>query len=377
MKRYLLTPGPTPVPQNVRLAEAREIIHHRTPEFSQIFMEVSEELKYIFQTKNAVYTFASSGSGAMEAAVVNLLSPGDKALVLNTGNFGKRWVNILNKYGVTAIELACEWGRTIKTEEIKNKMNENPGIKAVFAQHTETSTGVVNDIKAIGNLLKDTPAVLVVDAVSGLVCQEFRMDEWNVDVAVTGSQKGLMLPPGLAFLSASEKAWKLVDNSKLPKFYFDLKSYRKNLEKKTQPFTSPVSLIVGLKEALKLIRQEGIENIFKRCADLAVATRKGIMALGLELFSESPCDVVTAVKVPDGVDGDALVKRMRDEYGVSIAGGQSDYKGKIFRIAHMGYIYKFDVIVAIAALEMMLTEMGYKVELGKGVAAVEKALLKK
>ncbi len=377
MKRYLLTPGPTPVPDSVRLAEAQQIIHHRTPEFSKLFMEVSEGLKYIFQTKEDVYIFPSVGSGAMQAAVVNLLSQDDTALVLETGKFGERWKDILKKYGVKADVIAYDWGKAARVEDVEKKLKDNPKIKAVFTQLTETSTGIVNDLKALGKIIKDTGAVLVVDAVSGLAGQEFKMDEWNVDVTVAGSQKGLMLPPGLAFISVSRKAWKLAENSKLPKFYFDLKSYKKNFEKKTQPFTSAVSLIVALNESINLIKKEGLENVIKRCAKLASATRAGVEALGLKMFAETPCDVVTSVKVPEGVDGAALVKRMRDEYGVGIAGGQADYKGKIFRIAHMGYMYEFDIIIAISALEMMLNEMGHKVELGKGVAAVEKELLKK
>ncbi len=377
MKKYLLTPGPTPVPNSVRLAEAQEIIHHRTPEFSKLFMEASEGMKHIFQTKEDVYIFPSVGSGAMQSAVVNLLSRDDTALVLETGKFGERWRDILGKYGVKAEVIAYDWGKAARVEDVEKKLKAHPEIKAVFTQLTETSTGIVNDLAALGALIKDTDAVLVVDAVSGLAGQEFRMDEWNVDVTVAGSQKGLMLPPGLAFISASRKAWKLVENSTLPKFYFDLKSYKKNFEKKTQPFTSAVSLIAALNEAINLIKKEGLENVFKRCARLASATRSGVGALGLKMFAETPCDVVTSVRVPEGVDGAALVKRMRDEYGVGIAGGQADYKGKIFRIAHMGYMYDFDIIIAISALEMMLNEMGHKVELGRGVAAVEKELLRK
>jgi len=377
MKRYLLTPGPTPVPEIVRFAEARQIIHHRTPEFSAIFMEASEGLKYVFQTKQEVYIFSSVGSGAMEAAVVNTMSAGDTGLVVDTGKFGERWKKILEKYGVKTEVLKYGWGESVKTEDVEKKLKENGNIKAVFTQLTETSTGIVNDIKKLAQIVSGTGSILVVDAVSGLAGQEFYMDDWNVDVTVAGSQKGLMLAPGLGFIAFSQKAWNMVEASKLPKFYFDVKAYRKNLQNKTQPFTTPVSLIAGLNESIKLIKGEGLEKIFERCKKLAAATRAGVKALGLELFTEVPCDVVTSVKVPAGLDGAALVKRMRDELGVGIAGGQDDLKGKMFRIAHMGYMYEFDLIVAVAALEMMLHTMGYKVELGRGIRAMEETFLKK
>lgn len=376
-KIYLLTPGPTPVPEGVLLAGARPVMHHRTAEFGELLLEVEEGLKSVFQTKSDVYLFASSGTGAMEAAVANLLSRGDRALVVDIGAFGRRWTNILKAFGIEPEVLQYEWGKVARIEDIEKKLKEVPDIKAVFAQHTETSTGVVNDIEGMAKVIRKSQAVLVVDAVSGLGAQELKMDDWGVDVVVSGSQKGLMLPPGLAFLSISERAWPLVETSTLPKFYWDIKAYRKNLKDKQMPYTPPVNLLFSLKEAINLIKQEGLANVLARHAELAEATRKGVRAIGLELFAERPCNAVTSVKVPGSIDGKELVKRMRLELGVGIAGGQREYKGKIFRIAHLGYMGKFDVIIALSGLEIMLTQMGHPVELGKAVSTAEKEFLKK
>jgi aspartate aminotransferase-like enzyme len=375
-KHYLLTPGPTPIPPEVALQEALPILHHRTSEFSNIFVEVTNDLKYVFQTKNDVYTLASSGTGAMESAVVNLLSPGDEALVASCGNFGERWSKIMEAYGVKPTNIFMEWGKIVNPLDIEKALKANPKIKAVFTTFTETSTGVVNDIAAIGKIVAATPAVLVVDSISGLGGQKFLTDEWNVDVNVTGSQKGLMIAPGLAFVSVSAKAWKLIEASKLPKFYFDYKKMKKNLEDKTTPFTPAVTLIVSLAKALKMIKEKGIENMWKENELHARASRAAMKALGLELFGDKPCDVVTSAKVPEGVEGGKIVKNMRETYGVSIAGGQAQLKGKIIRFAHMGYIGKADLLVGFACLEMVLSQMGFKLEKGKGVAAAEEVLMK-
>lgn len=375
-KHYLLTPGPTPIPPEVALKEALPILHHRTSEFGAIFQEVVDGLKYVYQTKNDVLIMAASGTGAMESSVVNLLSPGDDALVASCGNFGERWTKIMEAYGIKPTVISVEWGKTVNPAEIEKALRGNPKIKAVYTTFTETSTGVANDIKAIGTIVAATPAVLVVDAISGLGGQEFHTDDWKVDVAVTGSQKGLMLAPGLAFVSVSEKAWKLVEAAKLPRFYWDWRKMRKSLETKETPFTPAVTLIVALSEALKMIRTVGIENIWKECRLLARAARAGMKAIGLELFGDNPCDVETSAKVPAGVDGGKIVKMLREEYGVSIAGGQGQLKGKIIRFAHMGYIQKPDLFVGFACLEIVLTKLGYKLEKGKSVAAVQEELLK-
>jgi len=374
-KHYLLTPGPTPIPPEVALKEAMPILHHRTGEFAAIYKSVAADLQYVFQTKNEVYMMSASGTGAMETAVVNLLSAGDEVIVAGCGNFGERWAKIAEAYGVKVIDVSVEWGKAVTAEAIEKALVANPNAKAVFTTFTETSTGVVNDIAAIGKVVAKTPAALVVDAVSGLVGQEYRADDWNVDVTVVGSQKGLMLAPGLAFISLSEKAWKLVEASKIPKFYYDIKKYKKSYTTNETPFTPPVTLIVSLQESLRLIKERGIENLWEDYKLLAKAARAGMKALGLELFGDVPCEVVTSAKVPEGVEGGKIVKNLREKYGVSIAGGQGALKGKIIRFAHMGYIGKADLLVGFSCLEMVLAELGYKFTKGAGVAAAQEALL--
>jgi aspartate aminotransferase-like enzyme len=376
-KNYLLTPGPTPIPPQVLQEEAKPIIHHRTPQFQAVIKEVSEGLKYVFQTSSDVYMLASSGTGAMEAAVVNLLSPGDTAITVEGGKFGERWTELCQAYGIIAEVIKVEWGKAVDPKEIEKKVKNNPKIKAVFTTLCETSTGVTCDIQAIGALLKDTPAVLVVDAISGLGAIDLKTDSWSVDICVSGSQKGLMLPPGLSFISVSPKAWRLVESAKSPRYYFDLREARKALEKTDTPFTPAISLIIALAESLRMMKEDGLENVFARHRKMAGATRSAMQALGLELFAPTAAsDVVTAVKVPAGIDGEKLVKVMRDTYGITIAGGQAELKGKVFRIAHMGFIEEFDIIAGISCLEKVLKQMGYKFELGAGVAAAEEAFLR-
>jgi len=376
-KNYLLTPGPTPLPPEVRAAMARPIIHHRTPQFQAMLKEASEGLKYVFQTKNDVFILTSSGTGAMEAAVVNILSPQDTALVVQAGKFGERWTEICKSYGINTEVLDVEWGQAVKPVELEKRLKANPKIKAVFTTLCETSTGVVSDIASCGRLIKDTQAVLVVDAISGLGAIDLKTDDWSCDIVVSGSQKGLMLPPGLGFLSLSPKAAKLIENSKSPRYYFDLKKVKKAFDKIDTPFTPAITLVVALNEALKIIKQDGLEVVFARHRKLAEATRAAVKALGLELFAPlDGSDVVTAVKVPAGVDGEKLVKTMRDTYGVTIAGGQEELKGKIFRFAHMGFIEEFDIITGISCLEKVLTQMGYKFQMGTGVKAAEEIFLK-
>jgi len=376
-KEYLLTPGPTPLPPQISLAMARPIIHHRTPQFQEILKEVNLGLKWVFQTTNDVFIISSSGTGAMEAAVVNLLSYGDTALVVQGGKFGERWTEICNSYGIKAEIIDVEWGKAIDPELIKKKLAANPAIKAVFTTLCETSTGVDTDIAAIGKIIKETPAVLVVDAISGLGAVDIKTDIWGIDMVVSGSQKGLMLPPGLGFISVSPKAWKLVESSKTGRYYLDLRKAKKALDKNDTPFTSSITLIIALNEAIKMMQKDGLEYIFNRHKTMADATRAAMKALGLELFAPTAAsNGVTAVKVPAGIDGEKLVKTMRDTYGVTIAGGQAELKGKIFRIAHMGYIAESDIITGLACLEKVLTQLGYKFNLGVGVKAAEEVFLK-
>lgn len=376
-KNYLFTPGPTQVPPEVLLAEAQPAIHHRTPQFSKIFKELSEDLKYLFQTeKGEVFTLSSSGTGGMEACVVNLMSKKDKALVICCGKFGERWDEICLAFGVETIPIRVEYGKAVDPSVVGSFLDKHDGIKAVFATQSETSTGVVNDIEALSRITKRFGVLLIVDTITGIGIHRFPFDEWDIDIAVTGSQKGCMLPPGLAFVCVSPRAWDAIGASDLPKYYWDFKKMRKSLKDATTPYTPSVSLIVAMKKAMDMIKEEGIENVWKRHARLASATRAGIKALGLELFAgEYSSNVVTAVKTPEGVDIGSIIKKLRDECGVTLTGGQGELKGKIFRIGHIGYVDDFDVITAISAVEKGLFDSGYPVDLGKGIAATQKALV--
>jgi aspartate aminotransferase-like enzyme len=373
-KYYLLSPGPTPVPEKVLAKAALPIIHHRSAEFSDAFMEMTEGMQYVFQTKNDVYTLTSSGTGAMETAIVNLLSPGDKIITINGGKFGERWGQIARTYGVEVVEIIIDWGTALSHEKLEETLKANPDAKGVFTQLSETSTGSVYDVKGYAEVVSKTDAILVVDGISGLGAAKCPMDEWKINVLLTGSQKSLMIPPGLAFISFDEKAWKLVESSVLPKYYFDMKKARKSIGKRTTPYTPAVSLVYQQLEANKIIKEQTIEGILEHHAILGKATREAVKAMGLELFSKVPGNVLTSVKTPDGVDGKKLVKTMQDKYLAYISGAQDPMKGKFFRIAHLGYMGAFDVITALTALEMALLDEGYKVELGKGVAVAQKIL---
>lgn len=373
-KKYLMTPGPTPVPAEVLLTQAAPIIHHRTPDFSAAFMRSVEGLKYVFQTENDVLLFACSGTGAMESSIANCFSVGDTVVVCRNGKFGDRMKQISEVYGLNVIDLNYEWTSVVDPTDVATALQENPGVRGVIVTQSETSSGVLNDVEAIGAIVKNYPdCVLIVDSITGIGAVECKTDEWGLDVVMTGSQKGLMLPPGLAALSVSAKAWKAYERSTLPKYYFDWMKYKKNIEKETTPFTPAVSLVLGLNVALEMLREEGIENTIRRHSKLAEATRKGCEALGLKLFApiEGRGSAVTPVWVPEGVDGKAIVKIMKNKYGVTIAGGQDEYAGRIFRVGHLGYFGEFDIITTLAALEMTLAELGYEFERGAGIKAAE------
>ncbi len=377
-KKYLMTPGPTPVPAEVLLAQARPMIHHRTPDFSATLMEAVSGLKYVFQTEGDVLILAGSGTAVMESAIANCFCAGDTVVVARNGKFGDRMVQISRAYGLDVIDLQYEWTAVVNPQDIAKALAENPNARGVIVVQSETSSGVLNDVKAIGEIVREYPeCVFIVDSITGIGAVECKTDEWNLDVVMTGSQKGLMLPPGLAACTVSEKAWRAYERSTLPKFYFDWMKYKKNLEKETTPFTPPVSLIVGLAEALRMIREEGLENTIARHSRLAEATRKGCEALGMTLFAppEGRGSAVTPVWVPEGVDGKRIVKIMKDKYGVTIAGGQDDYAGRIFRVGHLGYFGDFDIITTLAALEMTLAELGYSFERGAGIKAAEAVLM--
>ncbi|WP_031516363.1 pyridoxal-phosphate-dependent aminotransferase family protein [Desulfofalx alkaliphila] len=376
-KLYLMIPGPTPVPPRVAAAMSKPIIGHRSGEFAALIGRVTEKLKKVFQTENDVFVLASSGTGGLEAAVANVTNPGDKVLSLNTGKFGERFGELARKYGADVDEVMFTWGTDVDLRVVEEKLKADPNIKAVLATHNETSTAVVNDIKGLGKIVADHQAVLVVDAVSSMGGMDIKTDEWQVDIMVSGSQKAMMLPPGLAFVSVSEKAWKVMEENTASNYYFDLKKARKSLAKNNTPYTSPVSLFYGLEESLDMLLEEGLENVFKRHRLLARATRAAIKGLGLELLpaEEYSSDTVTAVQSPMTVNVDNLRKTLLEKYRVMVAGGQGELKGKIFRIAHMGYASKADVILTIGALEMALNECGYKAELGAGVREAQLVFL--
>jgi len=376
-KKYLLAPGPTPVPPEALLAMAMPIIHHRAPDFLPVLESAKKGLQWLYQTKNDVLILCSTGTGAMDGSVSNFLSPGDDVLVVNGGKFGERWTNICQAYGMKVEELIVEWGYAVKADQVEAALKKNPKIKAVFIQANETSTGVYHDVKSVAAVVRKTDAIFVVDAISALVAHDIKADEWGIDVMIGGSQKGVMLPPGLAFVSVSDKAWKMADVAKTPKFYFNFKKERENLAKNQTNFTSAVTLIIGLNACIKMLQDEGLENVFKRHERLAKATRAGAAALGLKLFpKESPSNALTAIEAPAGVDGQAIYKDLRVKYGITGAGGQDKLKGKIFRIAHLGYADTFDVITAIAGIEMALKGLGHPVKLGTGVGAAQEILMK-
>ena len=377
LKRYLLAPGPTPVPSDVLLAMAAPIIHHRSPDFVPVIDSAKKGLQWLYQTKNDVLIICSTGTGGMVGTVNNFFNRDDKVLVINGGKFGERWTNICRAYGLNVEEIVVEWGYAVKPEVVEEKLKKDKDIKGVFVQASETSTGVYHDIKALASIVKKySDTLFVVDAISALVAHDLRTDEWGIDVMIGGSQKGVMLPPGLAFVSVSDKAWARAETSKLPKFYFNFRKERANLAKNQTNFTSPVTLIIGLNESLRMLRAEGLENVFRRHATLANATRKAVQAIGLEIYPrESPSNSVTAIMSPPGIDGQAIYKDLREKYGITAAGGQDKAKGKIFRIAHLGYSDRFDIITAIAGIEMVLKGMGHPVKLGTGVAVAQELLM--
>lgn len=372
MKKRLYTPGPTPVPESVMLKMAEPIIHHRHKEFTDLFARVNQNLKYLFQTSEDVYTLTSSGTGAMEAAVCNLHCAGDTALFVNGGKFGERWGELLQAYGVTPVEITVEWGTAVAPQAILNALKANPKINAVYLTHSETSTGTATDVKTLASLVhQHSNAVVVIDGITAVGAMEFRMDEWGIDVVVTGSQKGLMVPPGLAFIALSKRAWEMVNRSNLPNYYFNLKKAQKAIATSDTPWTPAISLIIGVDAALEMIRQTGVEQVWARHDRLARSIRAGVEALGLKLLSNVPSNALTAVYIPESVDAKQFNKVLKNNYGITIAGGQGHLTGKIFRISHLGYYDELDMITMISALEMTLQECGFEFELGSGIRAAQ------
>lgn len=376
IKNYLIAPGPTPVPPRVALAMAQPMIHHRTPQFSALFADAKNLLKELFRTEQDVLMLASSGTGAMESAVTNLFSPGEKVLTVNGGKFGERWGKIASRFGVHNVQLDVKWGQAVDPAAVAKILDAQPDIRGVFLQASETSTAALHPVEEVAGITRKRDTMLIVDGITAVGVLDVPMDAWGIDVLLTGSQKALMLPPGLAIMGLSARAWERSKTAKIPRFYFDLAKERECLAKDTTAWTPAISLIIGLREALLMMKEEGWEQVFARQDRLARATRAAAAALGLSLVAPSaPAPGLTAIYTPEGINSGKLVAYLRDAMGVTFAGGQDQLKGRIVRIAHMGYMGTFDTITAIAAFEMALKKFGYDFALGCGVAAAQSVLM--
>jgi len=375
-KQYLMTAGPTPLPPAVSQVMAEPMLYHRAPAFVEVYARALKRLKLVFQTENEVLVFTSSGTGGMESAVANLARPGTPALVASCGKFGERWAELCDAYGAETIHHEAGWGNRVEPADVDRLLGENPGVDVVFTTFSETSTGVVNDIRALTEAAHAHDALIAVDAVSGIGAVSLPQDEWGVDVVAAGSQKALMAPPGLSFASPNERALAYAAEAAGRRYYFDWQKTADGQRKDPpdSPFTPAVGLITALDVALGMIEDEGLEAVYERHRVLGSAAREAARALGLELFGpeDENANVVTAMTLPDDVDGAKVPKLMRDAYGVTVAGGQGHLKGKIVRIAHCGYFGAFDILISVGALEMALRDLGADVELGAGVAAAQR-----
>jgi len=376
-KQRLLTPGPTPLYPKALIAMMGSDIHHRTQDFTNIYRVVLADLKEVYGTANDVLPLVSSGTGAMEASVSNLFSAGDKVVVCSAGKFGERWVEIVKAYGLDAVVLQAEYGDIVTPERVEDALKSNPNVRGVFVQASETSTGASHDVRAMAEAIRKTDAIFVIDAITGLGTQPLDIDGWGLDVVIGGSQKAFMIPPGMAFLSISPKAWAFNETAKLPRYYFNLKKERKNAATGETSWTPATSLILALAEALKYIKQIGMANLVENAQQLAAATRAAAAELGLELFApKSPAASVTAVRPPKGMDSGVIVKEFRTRFGSIITNGQGSMKGQIFRIAHLGYFDFPDLFSLIAELEIILAANGIRVKYGSGVAAAQEVYAK-
>lgn len=377
-KLMLMIPGPTPVPEQVLLALAKHPIGHRSGDFSKIIAEVTAGLKWLHQTQNDVLILAASGTGAMEAGIINFLSPGDRVLVGTNGKFGERWAKICEVYGLNVDHLTAEWGKPLDPEAIKAKLeaDSDKQIKAVIVTHSETSTGVLNDLETINRYVKAHGALIMVDAVTSLGAVNVPIDEWGLDVVASGSQKGFMLPPGLGFVTVSPKAWEAYATAKMPRFYLDLGKYRKEAAKNSHPFTPPVNMYFALQVALKMMQAEGLENIFARHQRHMNATRAAMRALNLPLYApdHAAAPAITAV-APIAVEAEQIRAIVRKKFDIVMAGGQDHLSGKIFRVGHLGFVNDRDILTAVSAIEAALQELGYEnATPGAGVAAAAQVL---
>ena len=376
-KSRLLTPGPTPLLPSAIRAMAAADLHHRTADFREVYRGVIRDLHYFMGTENGIALFASSGSGAMEAAVSNLFSPGDKAVACGAGKFGERWLQIGEAFGLELVVLTRPYGESVAPEELERALRDHPDAQGVFVQATETSTGISHDVEAMGGIVSSTDAVLVVDAITGLGSSEIRIDDWGLDVVIGGSQKALMVPPGLAYCAVSEKAMGRAERARNPRFYFNLKKHIDAGPRGDSPWTPASSLILGMAEVLRYVREIGRERLIRNAQLLARATRDAARAVGLELFARDaiPAGAVTAILAPDGIDSGEIVRGFRDRFDAIIANGQGSMKGRIFRLAHLGYFDFHDLFAAVAELELILQLMDRDVELGSGVRAVQAVYL--
>lgn len=379
-KQFLMIPGPTPVPETALLAMAKHPMGHRSSEFSAVLAEVFEDLKWLFQTKEDVFIFASSGTGAMEAAIYNLVNQGDKVLSLVIGNFGERWAKIAKMRGAEVETISAEWGKAIEPAVLKERLAQdvNKEIKFVTLTHNETSTGVTNDVKTLNDIIQEHGAISIVDGVTSVGAIPLKMDEWGIDVVVSGSQKGFMIPPGLGFLACSQKAWKAYENCKNPSFYFNFGAYKKSAAENTTPYTPNVSLIMALRETLRMMKSEGLDKIYERHAKLATGLRAAVRSMGLQLFVEDDAiasNAITSILPPSGVTVPDIRKTLNKDFDIVVANGQNQLQDKIFRMGHLGFVSERDLITAVGSLEMALTKLGHKVPKGEATSAAIKALI--
>lgn len=375
-KHMLMIPGPTPVPEAVLLAMAKHPIGHRSGDFSKVIGELTENLKWLHQTENDVLMLTVSGTGAMEAGIINFLSPGDRVLAADNGKFGQRWVKLSKAFGLNVDVISAEWGKPLNPDDFKEKLEADTEktIKAVIMTHSETSTGVINDLKSISKIVKNHgEALLIVDAVTSLGATSVPVDDWGIDVVASGSQKGYMIPPGMGFVSVSKKAWKAYETAKIPRFYLDLGKYKKETDKNSSPYTTPVNLMYGLQVALRMMKEEGLESIFERHQRLTQGTRAAITAMGLPLFGADHCASPAVTAVAPTMDAEKVRSALRKKFDIAVAGGQDHLKGQIFRIGHLGFVCDRDMLTVIASLEATLLDLGYEgLNPGAGIAAAAK-----
>jgi len=376
VKKRLFTPGPTPIPESVLLKMSEPIIHHRNPEFQEILTRMHDNLKYLFQTDHPVVALTCSGTGGVEATFVSLFSPGDTIISVNNGKFGERWVRMPRTFGLEVEEIAIPWGSAPTVEQILDALKRRPEAKAVYLTQSETSTGTATDVKAIAAAVNEEyDALVCVDGISAVGAMELRFDEWGIDVCITGSQKGLMVPPGLAFVAVSARAIAAMERSTMPRFYLDLGRALKSYKANDTPWTPAITLLIGVDVSLRLIREEGLEKVWERHTRLSNAVRAGVSGMGLRLFSQNPSNAVTAVWMPEGIDWKAFNRVLKHDHGITIAGGQDSFAGKLFRISHLGYYDDLDVIAVISAIEKSFVACGYQFEVGSGLSSAQALLV--